>query len=253
MINLNRHPQRMARMRSLLRGVDFERVCATDGRDLEGPEVRYGSAPKRFEKLTRYERACTRSHAVAWQRLLDSGASHGCILEDDVILSPDFPAFAADAAWIPADCDVLKIETFLQPLLIKKRRRQPGRDRWVTRVCSTHYGAAGYILNRRAATALVKHAMRPPRPVDHMLFDVPPLFRALRVRQLLPALCLQTRHVRNGPDFPELASAIQLLPEALPPPPPGWVESLLSNAASLFLSVASGRTFVARREIVPFC
>lgn len=247
-INLDRHPQRMARMSSLLCGVDFERVCATDGKDLAGPEVRYGSAPRRFEGLTRYERACTRSHAAAWQRLLDSGASHGCILEDDVILSPDFPAFVADAAWIPADCDVLKIETFLQPLLIKKRCRLPVRNRWVTLLLSTHYGAAGYILNRRAATVLVKHGMRPPRPVDHMLFDVPSLFRALRIRQLLPALCLQTRHVRTGPDFPELASAIQLLSEMSPH---RWVDALW-RFVGLLLSVASGKAFVARREIVPF-
>ncbi len=85
-INLDRHTQRLARMRDLLRGVDFERIAAVEAATAGGPEHRH-KLPLRFEDMTRFERACAASHALAWNKLLESGASHACILEDGTKLT----------------------------------------------------------------------------------------------------------------------------------------------------------------------
>lgn len=206
-INLDRHTQRLARMRDVLRDVDFERIAAIDAAGVGGPEHRH-KLPLCFEDMTRFERACAASHALAWQKLLESGASHACILEDDVVLSPDFPAFMADAHWVPESCDVVKIETFAKKTMIS-RQLQPCRGRGLGHLYSTHLGAAGYVLSRQGAHKMLAHAARPARPVDHLLFDVPTIVEALSVLQLDPALCMQLQKTAQEPAQGEFQSSVQ--------------------------------------------
>ncbi len=206
-INLDRHTQRLARMRELLRGMDFERVPAVDAATVEGHEHRL-KFPLRFEDMTRYERACAASHASAWRQFLESGESHACFLEDDVVLSPEFAGFMADAGWIPDDCDAVKIETFMNRIYIARRPR-PCRDRNLAWLYSTHLGAAGYVLSRAGAEKLMAHAARPERPVDHLLFDIPAIVRGFRVLQLDPGLCIQLEQATRGKTEGEFKSSIQ--------------------------------------------
>ena len=206
-INLDRHTQRLARMRDLLRDVEFERIAALDAAGAGGHEHRH-NLPLRFEELTRFERACAASHAAAWQKLLESGDSHACILEDDVVLSPDFPAFMADAQWVPEGCDVVKIETFAKKTMIS-RQLQPCRGRGLGHLYSTHLGAAGYVLSRQGARKMLAHAARPARPVDHLLFDVPTIVEGLSVLQLDPALCMQLQKAPHGQPEGEFQSSVQ--------------------------------------------
>jgi glycosyl transferase family 25 len=208
-INLDRHPQRMARMEALLEGVDFVRVRAIDGASLEGPEVRGRGVPARFEAVTRYERACVASHAVAWRLLLDTEASHACILEDDVVLSPDFLQWVSSSHWMSDDCDLMKIETFQQGVF-KERRRRACRDRSVVRLLSAHHGAAGYVITRAGAQAMLAHAERPARPLDILLFEVPLAGAGLSMRQLVPALCMQMQHLPPQAQALECQSSIQV-------------------------------------------
>jgi glycosyl transferase family 25 len=206
-INLDRHTQRLARMCDLLRDVDFERIAAVEAATAGGPEHSH-KLPLHFEELTRFERACAASHALAWQKLLESGDSHACILEDDVLLSPDFPAFMAAADWVPAGCDVVKIETFAKKAMIS-RQLQPCRARGLGQLYSTHLGAAGYVLSRAGAQKMLAHAARPARPVDHLLFDVPTIVAGLSVLQLDPALCMQLQKVADAPPEGEFQSSVQ--------------------------------------------
>ena len=60
LINLDRHPDRLAHMRGQLHGIAFERIAAFDG----------SSKPPTAKGLTRFELACLESHQVAWRQFL---------------------------------------------------------------------------------------------------------------------------------------------------------------------------------------
>ncbi len=209
-INLDRQPARMERMVRLLEGVAFERVPAVEGRNLEGPERRAGEVPSRPEELTRYERAIALSHREVWQRLMDSGASHCCVLEDDAILSPDFPAFVGSEDWLPADAGIVKIEALGQRKILLGRQKYSCNGRFLQALLSTHLGAAAYVVSREAAAMLLERTRELSRPVDHILFEDLLSGKLCKIYQLVPALCIQEREVRNEcAPFPELQSTIQ--------------------------------------------
>ncbi|HQT47569.1 MAG TPA: glycosyltransferase family 25 protein [Acidocella sp.] len=206
-INLDRHVQRWERMQELLQDVDLVRIPACDGTSFAGPPKRE-KFPRNFEDLTRFERACFASHALAWDALLASGASHACILEDDVVLSPDFSSFVASSAWVPENCDVVKLETFSKKTVVGRPQHSfKGRD--LVRLYAEHLGAAGYIVSRRGAEKLRAHAVRPNLPVDHLLFDVPSPIPDLRILQLVPALCVQLWQTPQGIQGAQFESSIQ--------------------------------------------
>lgn len=207
-INLDRHPQRLARMKECLQGLSFERLAAVDGANCSGPERRDVSVPATAETLTRFERACLASHRLAWSRLLADGAAFGCVLEDDVVFSPDFSAFVTSAAWIPIGCEVVKLETYLE-LVMLSRATLPARDRRLARIYSPHYGSAAYILSRRAAEQLLAVTAEPTLPVDAVLFHPEFSKFTLATWQLEPALCVQARRQPGAVAFEELQSAIQ--------------------------------------------
>ena len=79
-INLDRHPERLAHMRGQLRGIAFERISAVDGTKSQPTQ----------KGLTRFELACLASHRDAWRQFLDGSEEHACFLEDDLHIRPDF-------------------------------------------------------------------------------------------------------------------------------------------------------------------
>ncbi len=209
-INLDRQPARMARMAAQLGGAAFERVPAVEGRNLSGPERRVGEVPVRAEELTRYELAVALSHNAAWQRLLASGAQHCCVLEDDVVLSPDFAEFAGNASWVPSDASIVKIEALSRRKLFLGPQKSEFGARALLPLLSTHLGAAGYIIGREAARILLDRTTIISRPIDHILFEDILADRAFKIYQMVPALCVQEREI-TSPDAlsPDLQSTIQ--------------------------------------------
>src|ERR1700677_4914339 len=91
LINLDRHPERLAHMRKQLDGVAFERVSAVDG----------SRRPPTTKGLTRFELACLESHRIAWRKFLASAESLACFLEDDVHVQPGFAALLGRMDWAP--------------------------------------------------------------------------------------------------------------------------------------------------------
>ena len=146
-INLDRHPQRLAHMTTQLRGLAFHRITAIDGRDLSGPEHRIPGRHRAGQLLTRYERACIASHRIALDAFLQSGARHACILEDDLLISPDFSTFMTDGDWMQAAWDVVKIETTMKKNLVGTDTIA-GRDRHLVSLYSFNAGGAGYVVSR---------------------------------------------------------------------------------------------------------
>jgi len=214
-INLDRHPLRMERMRKCLRGLEFERVPAVDGKTLHGPEYRDVSRPSGADNISRYELACVQSHCVTWSRFLAGGEPYCCVLEDDVVLSPDFPKFVSDTSWIPSRCDVVKIETNCEKVMLS-RTAFGALGRTLAELRSLHMGGAAYIVSRRGAEMLLAETSRPGLPPDLVMFDPDFYPRHGQLLQLIPALCVQVQHIPGGIVFDELHSSIQPKPVKLP-------------------------------------
>ena len=95
-INLDRSPDRLARMRADLgqHNVAFARLAAVDGKD-SAPESLGDYDPERSRRLFGRELltgevGCYQSHLNAARKFLDSPDNLGLVLEDDVISPDDF-------------------------------------------------------------------------------------------------------------------------------------------------------------------
>ena len=209
-INLDRQPARMARMAVQLGGAAFERVPAVEGRNLSGPERRVGEVPVRAEELTRYELALVLGHQAVWERLLASGESACCVLEDDVLLSPDFPEFMRNDGWVPNGASIVKIEAGSRRKVFLGPQESEFKERALLPLLSPHLGTAGYVIASEAARILLDRTAAVSRPIDHLLFEDLLTDEAFKIYQMAPALCVQESKMDAGaPLQPEFQSTIQ--------------------------------------------
>jgi len=104
LVNLDRHPDRLAcaQARLAAAGVEAVRMPAVDGAALS-PAARR-AAVSRFHALlargrlyTHGQIGCTLSHHAVYRRMADENLPAALVFEDDVRLSPDFPASLAAA------------------------------------------------------------------------------------------------------------------------------------------------------------
>ena len=154
LINLDRHPERLAHMRTQLDGVAFERISAVDG----------STRPATMQGLTRFELACLESHRTAWRKFLASAESLACFLEDDLHIQPGFAALLSEARWPPKDAHSVKLDTYFQKVRLGERLSASG-GREIARLYSRHESAAAYILSRDGATRYLEltESARPAR------------------------------------------------------------------------------------------
>ena len=180
LINLDRHPDRLAHMRNQLNRIAFERVSAVDG----------SNQPPTAKGLTRFELACLESHRVAWRQFLASPAAHACFLEDDLHIWPGFAALVGSEAWIPADAHSIKLDTYLQTVELGDKRAAIGR-RELARLYSRHQSSAAYVLTREGAARYLELTADASLPADYSLFPNHPRRVGLRIYQLVPAIAIQ--------------------------------------------------------------
>ena len=104
LINLDRHPDRLAAAQTRLAqaGVKAERVAGVDGAAL--PPAARRAAVARFHALlargcfyTPGQIGCTLSHNAIYRRMVNENIPAALVFEDDVLLTPDFPAALAAA------------------------------------------------------------------------------------------------------------------------------------------------------------
>jgi glycosyl transferase, family 25 len=186
-INLDRHPDRLAHMRGELCEVGFERVAAIDGA---------GNA-ETTKGLTHFELACLESHRNAWRLFLQRGDQFACFLEDDVHLSPDFGRLIGAVGWVPPDAHAVKLDTYFQ--LVKLGERRPAFGREAARLYSRHESSAAYVLSREGARLYLELTTEPVFPADYSLFPRNPRRYGLCVYQLTPAVAVQD-HLLQGED-----------------------------------------------------
>ncbi|GEO82586.1 glycosyltransferase family 25 protein [Pararhodospirillum oryzae] len=151
-INLERSDIRRQRV---LRGLAKVGVEATVWKAVDGASLDVATAPRydqarrlaRFgHDLTPNEIACALSHLACIEAALAEGFDKICILEDDVIVAPDFKAVLDACFALPAGADMVKLYGL---------RRRPSRPvaeltptRTLVRPLHATCGAQGYVLDR---------------------------------------------------------------------------------------------------------
>jgi glycosyl transferase, family 25 len=189
LINLDRHPERLAHMREQLDGVAFEHISAVDG----------STRATTIKGLTRFELACLESHRTAWRRFLASGESFACFLEDDVHVRPGFAALLSEAKW-PTDAHTVKLDTYFQKVRLGKRLRASG-GREIARLFTRHESAAAYILSRDGAARYLELTESASQPADYAVFPNSPRRLGLNIYQLVPAIAIQDHLLKDGKRF----------------------------------------------------
>lgn len=202
-INLDRRPDRLAHVRAMAadRGFDFIRIAAVDGTD---PlfAARAAATPKSRitkKRIGPYEIACFESHRKAWRALLDSRAAYGLVLEDDLIVTEDFGRLLADESWIPADADVIRLETYATLLRYDPAPAARVLGRGLHRMRGSMMGGGAYILSRRIVERLLAETGNIREQVDVVLFHRnSPVFRRLVIYQMVPAPAVQGNRRRGA-------------------------------------------------------
>jgi glycosyl transferase family 25 len=95
-------------------GIAFERVAAIDA--LDRPNL--ADMPQRTAythrlQLSGGEIACLFSHRACWSMIAENNYPYGAIFEDDILFSAKAGTLIVDDGWIPADADIVKLETTL--------------------------------------------------------------------------------------------------------------------------------------------
>lgn len=200
-INLDRRPDRLAHMTALLarHGVAFERVAAVDGQDRQVAAAaalcRPGMTGKR---MSAGAYACFQSHRAVWRRLLASGAAHAMVLEDDLLIAEGFAAYLAPD-WLPADADLVRLETYQTRLHRQVGPGLPAKGRRLYRLRSRHAGTGCYVISRAAARRLLAATETVSDPVDETLFnEASPLFSGLAIYQMVPSPVMQGKGSQEG-------------------------------------------------------
>jgi glycosyl transferase family 25 len=197
LINLDRSSARWGRMsdRFAAIGLAFERVPAVDGGRLGAAEISDVYRPVLGAAvMTPGEIGCFLSHRRCWELIASGPDPFGCIFEDDVLVSPHTPLFLGDdASWIPADADIVKIETAGGNVWFDRAVSPLAKNFNLGLLRSFHFGSGGYILSKAGAERLLTATRIFSDAVDHVKFN-PACGIAGRLKsyQVLPALCIQT-------------------------------------------------------------
>ncbi|PZU51205.1 MAG: hypothetical protein DI568_00980 [Sphingomonas sp.] len=205
-MNLDRRPDRWAHMsrEAAQAGFELGRIASVDA---QKPEVAKAAAKvlpmANGHRMSAGAFGCFNSHRAAWAAIVASGESHGMVLEDDMILAPGFGALVNDAGWIPADADVVKLETWGTRAHVAKAGTGVG-GRYLGRLLSSHIGGGCYILSAATATRLLAMTERFSDPVDELLFnETLEFFPTATIYQMVPAPAVQGKRSDSGAAEPE--------------------------------------------------
>ena len=194
-INLDRSPERLTHIGSQfsILGLNFDRVAAVDGRELDDAVLTMQPASKQWKRMNKAEIACFMSHRKCWAIIAEGSDAYGAVIEDDVFFSPGAAHALSSAAWIPAEVGLLKIETFRQKVFLSRARVLADAGRSIHGLRGCHVGTGGYVISQGYAKRLLELSQDAfPCPVDHFMFDDEvPRPDDCRIHQLYPAVCIQ--------------------------------------------------------------
>ncbi|WP_082525554.1 glycosyltransferase family 25 protein [Mesorhizobium sp. Root102] len=202
-INLDRSADRLAHIVAEFAriGIAFERVAGIDAKEHPSLALQPQHAIHATRPLAGSEIACLHSHRACWTIIAQDDAPYGAVFEDDVVFSGKTGALLGDTSWVPADADVVKLETVFSRTVIQRTRTSAGHGFSIFRLRRHHSGAGGYLLSRQTARDFLQATAHVNIAVDDLIFD-PTISVGKTVYQLVPALCTQDQFV--GDRLPSL-------------------------------------------------
>lgn len=117
-----------------------------------------------FQPLVPGECGCYASHIRAWQALAASDAPALVVLEDDVLLPPDFAETVNAIAALPPGWDMVKLIGRDKEKVRTRQRLTAGHELVSYRRVPSL--TAGYVVSREGARKLLAHRVPFGRPVD---------------------------------------------------------------------------------------
>ena len=208
LINLDRAPERLARMQQLFdkQGIEFERVSAVDAKSQTYNLASADSkTPSGQPALVAGDIACGASHRICLQRIASGDDRYGVILEDDLHLADDFSFFLNSDRWLPAEADLVKLETFDQITFLTAPVIMLPNQRSLSRLVGSHLGAAAYVVSKSAAKRILEEFDNEIEYIDIFLFQTQ--LPKYKVFQVSPAPAIQDV-LRQLPGTPYLESDI---------------------------------------------
>lgn len=176
-INLDRSPQRLADMKQRLEplSLQWQRVSAVEGKLLDLstlPELSMTSFMANHGRPVKpAEVGCYLSHLRVCRLFLEqSSHEFALILEDDVKFAPDFMAVLDGLLQHTQDWDLVRLSGFHSGGPVGIRQLSPGRELAIMFFKQTN--SAAYLINRRAAQAMLDRLVPMTVPYDHA-FDRP--------------------------------------------------------------------------------
>ena len=115
-VHLERATERRAQVAELMAQLPIpaEIIIAVDSKQLSDEQVSQVYQPRLHKpyypfRLSRNEVACFLSHRKTWQAIIDQNLDAALVLEDDVALTPDFPAAFAAAVSVTAQGGLVRL------------------------------------------------------------------------------------------------------------------------------------------------
>lgn len=172
-INLESSVERRRRMEAALAalGLPFEIIAAVDGRASFAPDnlPHYNGTLRRLTAggdLTPGEMGCILSHRAIYSRMVKDDIPCAVVLEDDAILSADFPAVLEQLQNIPLHWDMVR---FLGREKCERENRPVlplDETHTLTRVIKPFGGAYAYMLTQKAAARFLTFTEKNWLPID---------------------------------------------------------------------------------------
>ena len=191
-ISLARETERRETMQRELASwsLDFEFFEAIDGLTLA--EASYGYRMQdewwhimRGRQFSPGEIGCFLSHYALWRHLVETGARHAIVLEDDARLEAGFPAVVDDLMKVGGDWDIVMLSP-KRSYRVDREIAALAADRRLVRFARRVAGAVGYLIRLEAAEDLLHYCWRIRAPIDWLY---PEWWRnGLRVYAVLPAI-----------------------------------------------------------------
>ncbi|MDY6509616.1 MAG: glycosyltransferase family 25 protein [Acinetobacter faecalis] len=146
------------------------------------------------EYLSPGELACFMSHVSIWQKMINEDIPYLAIFEDDIILGEHANNFLSSGDWLKRSWGIIKLEKFNDRVLLSNiSDKSPDSNRVLKKLCSKHYGCAGYIILLSAAKELISYLNdnKDLIPLDHIVFEKFIYHSTCQILQLNPAICIQ--------------------------------------------------------------
>lgn len=194
LINLKKRNDRLSKMESRLKDLDFTIIEAIEGNNLDSSiSVLDGG-------LSSSEKACVASHIKAIKYFLSTKEKTCIILEDDVVFNDDFFTLARASFELPPELMVVKLETACNRVTLK-RPYSRFLEYKIYELGSFHLGSAAYLITRTGAKIIIAELEKFILPSDEVIFKsfLNTEF-SKNIYQMVPACCMQEHLISNVND-----------------------------------------------------